>query len=153
MKNNSKIIGIVIISVVIGFIIGWLIFSGIAATGNATKSIKGDQLNLTVNNIMSKGVTEDSSDAIYVKKLLTNNGYTTTDGRTYINNAIETTTVLCYNQNNEDRPGGGSFCSGSCTGWGSECINNGCQLGDSCACSFGGSCYQTSGSCSVPIAK
>jgi len=132
MKDNSKIIVFTIIGLVIGFIVGWLIFSGISTTGNATKGVANKELNTTISDIMTKGISEGSSDDLYVKKLLTNNGYTTTDGKTYINKALSTTTTLCY------RPQGGEWgCAGSCVGEGNGCTNNGCQKNTGgCDCVF-----------------
>jgi len=149
MNKNMMSVLLLIVGLVIGLVAGWLIFNGINTIGNATKSMTGNELSSTINNIMTKGVTEDSSDATYVKKLLTSNGYTTTDGRTYTNQKLSTTTMLCYLG---DKSVGGN-CTGSCTGYGDSCANWGCTLDTAygasiCTCKFTGQCTDTSGSCS-----
>ena len=132
INYNTKIIILAIIGLVIGFVIAWLIFSEVNTTGNATKSINNNELNSTIATIMAKGVKEGSNNATYVKSLLTNNGYSTTDGRTYTNKTLNTTTVLCY----ENDQVVGNTCRGSCSATGGEgCINLGCGfVDDVCTC-------------------
>jgi len=146
MKTNLKIIIFAIIGVVIGLVIGWLIFDGINTTGNAVKGIN-NEITSTIGTIMAKGVKEGSKDSIYVNDLLINNGYSTTDGRTYINKALETTTVLCYKQDNEDRAVGGNCC-GSCTGTGGDnCIVEGCMIENNICQCITNHCDTTSSFC------
>ena len=147
MKNcNTKIIVLAIIGLVIGFIIAWLAFSGINTTGNATKSINNNELNSIIGTIMAKGVTEGSKEDIYVKKLLTSNGYSTIDGKTYVNKALETTAMLCYE--------GDQVVGGDCKGWcsgtgGDECLTGGCKwVGQVCKCDTF-QCNSTRGECAA----
>ena len=144
MKNNSKIITLTMISLVIGLVIAWLVFSGVNTTGNATKSINNSELNSTIGTIMAKGVKEGSKDDVYVKNLLINNGYSTIDGKTYINKALETKTVLCYEGDNVV----GGSCGGSCSGTGGDsCFVYGCKFVEQvCKCDTFG-CNSTRGNC------
>ena len=147
MNTNSKIIILGIIVLLIGFLVGWLMFSEINTTGNAIKGIKSndDLLITTINSIMAKGVTAGSSDSVYVNKLLINNGYSTTDGRTYTNKTLNTTTVICYL--GDDLVGGD--CTGACKSSGDNCTNNGCRNIFGCSCDYSGTCLKTSGNCSM----
>jgi len=149
MNKNMSAILLLIVGLLIGIIIGWLVFGSINTTGNATKGVDDSKMTSTIETIMARGITEDSSDATYVKNLLTSNGYITTDGRTYINKALETTTVLCYNQNNEDKSVGADCGSGSCSASGTQCTNFGCQMYEQgyCKCSFSQECTNMSGMC------
>ncbi len=145
INYNTKIIILAIIGLVIGFVIAWLIFSEVNTTGNATKSINNNELNSTIATIMAKGVKEGSNNATYVKSLLTNNGYSTTDGRTYTNKTLNTTTVICYL--GDDLVGGD--CTGACKSSGDNCTNNGCRNIFGCSCDYSGTCLKTSGNCSM----
>jgi len=48
MKDNSKIILFTIIGLVIGFIVGWLIFGLASTTGNAKSTLNNPQIDLAV---------------------------------------------------------------------------------------------------------